>query len=82
MPGAWQKINVQCHFCHSWQDQIGRRITAMTVLTLILIVAALAVVARGAVYLYDFVTNDGYGHLTAHASPPRSHYDPFDPRPA
>ena len=56
-------------------------ITAMTVLALILIVGALAALVRGAAYLYDFVTNDGYGHLTAHAAPPRSHHrDPFDPR--
>ncbi len=56
-------------------------ITAMTVLAAILIVVALAALAKGAAYLYDFVTNDGYGHLTAHAAPPRSHQrDPFDPR--
>jgi hypothetical protein len=56
-------------------------ITAMTVLTVILIVVALAAVVRGAAYLYAFITDDGYGHLTAHATPPRSHpRDPFDPR--
>ena len=48
-------------------------ITAMTVLTVILAVVALAALVRGAAYLYDFVSNDGFGHLTVHSTPPRSH---------
>jgi hypothetical protein len=81
VPRIWQEIDEQCHSCHSWQEPGGRTITAMTVLTVILLVVALAALVRGATYLYDFVTNDGYGHLTAHAAPPRSHHrDPFDPR--
>jgi hypothetical protein len=81
VPRIWQEIDGQCHSCHSWQETGERMITAMTAIAMILIVVALAAVVRGAAYLYDFVTNDGYGHLTAHASPPRSHpRDPFDPR--
>jgi hypothetical protein len=53
----------------------------MTAILILLAVAALAVLLRGAAYLYDFIANDGYGHLTVHAAPPRSHHrDPFEPR--
>ncbi len=56
-------------------------ITAMNLLILILAVVALTAVSWGALYLYEFVKNDGYGRLQAHHEPPRSHpRDPFDPR--
>lgn len=44
----------------------------MTVLSVILVVVALAALVGGAAYLYDFVSNDGFGHLSAHSTPPRS----------
>ncbi len=56
-------------------------ITAMnSLLLLILAVAGLTTVSWAALYVYEFVKNDGYGRLTVHQSPPRSHLDPFDPR--
>jgi hypothetical protein len=81
MTEHWQKIDGQWHPCHSWPDLVGRRITAMSLLILILAVAGLTALAWGGLYLYEFVTHDGYGRLTAHHHPPRSHpRDPFDPR--
>ena len=38
---SWQKINVECHSCHSWQECAGSMITAMTFLFILLAVAAL-----------------------------------------
>ena len=56
-------------------------IPAMSLLILILAVAALTAASWVALYLYEFVKNDGYGRLQAHARPPRSHpSDGFDPR--
>lgn len=55
-------------------------ITAMTVLTIILAVTILAGVSYGALYLVDFIRNDGYGRLGGSSRPPRSHYpDQFEP---
>jgi hypothetical protein len=56
-------------------------ITAMSLLILIFAVTAVTAVSWGALYLYEFVKNDGYGRLQVHHQPPRSHArDPFDPR--
>lgn len=53
----------------------------MTVIALIIAALAATALAWGARYLYDFVTNDGFGHLAAHDDPPRSHpRDPFESR--
>jgi hypothetical protein len=77
----WQEIDGRRHLCHSWQETDGRRITAMTVFLILFAVAAFAALLRGAAYLYNFIADDGYGHLTVHAAPPRSHHrDPFEPR--
>ena len=38
---GWQKINVEWHSCHSWQDSVGGMITAMTFLLILLAVAVL-----------------------------------------
>jgi hypothetical protein len=73
----WQKINAYCLFCHSWQDQDRRRITAMTTLTLILIASAL-IATFG--YLAALIHGDGYGRRAA-SGLPRSHRpDVFEPR--
>ena len=37
----WQKINVEWHSYHSWQESIGGMITAMTFLFILLAVAVL-----------------------------------------
>ena len=55
-------------------------ISAMSLLIIILAVAGLTALSWGALYLYEFVKNDGYGRLTVHHTPPRSHADTFDPR--
>jgi hypothetical protein len=49
----WQKINGRWLFCHSWQDHEWRMITAMTILLLILLVAAF-------VGLTDWARHDGF----------------------
>lgn len=52
----------------------------MNLLLIIIALTALTGLSWGALYLYEFVANDGYGRLRAHARPPRSHRpDPFDP---
>ena len=55
-------------------------ITAMSLLIVILAVSGLTALSWGTLYLYQFVKNDGYGRLTVHHTPPRSHADPFGPR--
>jgi hypothetical protein len=53
----------------------------MTAILILIALAALAAALLGAVYLYEFIVDDGNHHLTMHAAPPRSHYrDPFEPR--
>lgn len=52
----------------------------MSLLILILAVSGLTALSWGALYVYEFVKHDGYGRLTAHHTPPRSHVDSFDPR--
>jgi hypothetical protein len=81
MPRTWQEIDGRCHFRHWWQYLDERRITAMTLLTLILTAIALTALAWGAHYLYDLLVNDGSGHPSPHHAPPRSHpADPFESR--
>jgi hypothetical protein len=70
---VWQKFNENCLFCHSWQDQQQRMITAMTEIivfwTIVLLVAGALAALRD---IYD----DGYGRRP----PPRSHHpDQFQP---
>jgi len=55
-------------------------ITAMNLLIIILALAALTAVPWIAMALVNYVRNDGYGRPTTEHAPPRSHYDPFDPR--
>lgn len=69
MAHSWQKINVEWHSCHSWQEPDQRMITAMTFLILFLVVAALM-----SVETLRLVFHDGRGP----GRPPQSHYD--DPR--
>jgi len=71
----WQKINGDCLFCHSWQDQDRRRISAMTTVTLILI--ALAAVAYFG-YLASLISGDGHGHRAASGLPRSHHPDIFE----
>ncbi|HEU5043260.1 MAG TPA: hypothetical protein VFT75_03905 [Nocardioidaceae bacterium] len=52
----------------------------MSLLIIILAVAGLTALSWVGLYLYEFVKNDGYGRLTVHHTPPRSHVDTFDPR--
>lgn len=66
MAYIWQKINGQCHSCHSWQESIGSMITAMTALILIL---AIAVVLS--IQTIRLVLHDGMGSTR----PPSSHFD-------
>jgi hypothetical protein len=53
----WQKINAQCHSCHSWQDHGESMITAMT--TILLILALIAVVA-GFAALVSYARHDHF----------------------
>jgi len=70
----WQKINVEWHSCHSWRDHDGVRLTAMTFLLIILVIAA-AMAAR----TIDLLLHDGRGP----AAPPSSHFqDPQFSSPA
>jgi len=49
MDQIWQKINVGCHSCHSWQDYAGSMITAMTTIALILALTAIVAAFAGLV---------------------------------
>ena len=62
----WQKINVGCLSCHSWQDHSGSMITAMTALILILAIAVVLSIQAVRLALHD-----GMGST----QPPRSHVD-------
>lgn len=62
----WQKINVECLSCHSWQDHSGSMITAMTALILILAIAVVLSIQAVRLALHD-----GMGST----QPPRSHFD-------
>ena len=62
----WQKINVQCHICHSWQDVSDSIITAMTFLIILLVVAAIM-----SAETVRRVLHDGAGPQR----PPLSHFD-------
>lgn len=53
----WQKINAQCHYCHSWQDHSESMITAMT--TILLILALIAVVS-GLAGLVSYARHDHF----------------------
>jgi hypothetical protein len=77
----WQEIDASRHPCHWWQHSQRRRITAMALLIFILMAAALTGVGWAALYLHEYVNNDGYGRPSAQHAPPRSHpRDPFEPR--
>ena len=60
----WQKINVGCHSCHSWQDHSGSMITAMTTIALII---ALTAVVVGFAGLVSYARRDHFagGHNRA-----------------
>jgi len=45
----WQKINVGCHSCHSWQDHGESMITAMTTIALLIALTAIVVGFAGLV---------------------------------
>ena len=64
MDPDWQKINAECHSCHSWRIIVERRITAMT--TFIIIAVALAVVLVLAEILREVFADRP-------TTPPRSH---------
>jgi hypothetical protein len=36
---SWQKINERRHFCHSWQDLVQRRLSAMAIILLLVLIA-------------------------------------------
>ena len=80
MSRIWQKIDAQCHSCHSWPNLDERMITAMTeILIIALALAATAALVR--VAWWALVDNDGYGRPDRAATTPRSHVpDLFDPR--
>lgn len=51
----------------------------MNLLIILLALAALTALPWIAMALVNSVRNDGYGRPTSEHTPPRSHYDPFDP---
>jgi len=67
LPETWQIFNAQWHYCHWWQDQAARMITAMTTSLLLIALIALAL-ALGTIVM---VRRDGRGPSV----PPRSHYE-------
>src|ERR1700716_1263264 len=36
---GWQKINDHRHFCHSWQDLVQHRLSAMAIILLLVLIA-------------------------------------------
>jgi hypothetical protein len=75
MPQSWQNFEHAWHICHSWLDLQHTRITAMTVLILIL---SIAIGALALWYLNRVIDADGSGRRPA----PRSHTEELDPRPS
>lgn len=79
MARNWQKIDAQCHSCHSWPEFNERMITAMTeILIIALALAATATLLR--VVWWALIDDDGYHRPERTRTAPRSHFpDPFDP---
>ncbi len=75
MPRPWQKINGECHYCHSWQDLERARIDAMNLFLAILLIAASTAYL---VYLAAYIHHDGYGSRAASGLPRSHHRDMFD----
>jgi uncharacterized membrane protein len=75
MPQTWQFFEYAWHICHSWRDLQHKRITAMTLLILIL---ATAIGALALWFLNRVIDADGFGRRPA----PRSHAEELDPRPS
>jgi hypothetical protein len=69
MTQGWQKINVDCLFCHWWRDHGRRSITAMTYLMILL-----AIVVVMSIETVRLAIRDGRGPQR----PPASHVE--DPR--
>ena len=74
-PG-WQDFNGRRHFCHSWLDLSGSRVSAMDIFWLVLTVLAAAALVAWLVALARLVGDDGLGHRP----PPPSHADAATPR--
>ncbi len=66
---SWQKINVEWHSCHSWQNLQNSMITAMTFIIILLVVAAIL-----AAYTVRLALHDGQGPQR----PPVSHFQDPD----
>jgi hypothetical protein len=77
----WQEINEQCHSGHWWQDRAERRITAMTALIILLLLAGAVVVFTVAIgSLVDLLRHDRPRPVHHASRVPRSHpADEFDP---
>src|SRR3546814_14737350 len=73
MHPRWQKINGACHSCHSWQDLRWRRITAMTTVWIITLIAL-----AGTAVLLGLIANHDRGW---HGPPPSHPPDPDLPPP-
>ena len=43
----WQEVDERCHYCHSWQDQNERMISAMNAIALIVFAAVWALAILG-----------------------------------
>ncbi len=65
MDRIWQEINGEWHSCHWWQDPVRRRITAMTFLILMSVLAAVMIA-----HSLRLVAHDGRGPQR----PPASHF--------
>ncbi|GAA3815136.1 hypothetical protein CSO01_37670 [Cellulomonas soli] len=79
----WQKINEERQFCHSWRILAGRRLSAMTIVWIVLATLALVGVVTA---LVRTVRTDGYGTRvppdTSWQSPPRDAYTRFPAGPS
>lgn len=75
MAHNWQKINVGCHSCHSWQESTESMITAMTTIALVLALLAIAGAFAG---LVSYARRDHFagGHNHAAWRDDLGHADP------
>lgn len=55
MPQKWQEVEVQWHHCHWWRDVEERRLPAMTIFLLVLVLVAISAL------LVREVLGDEYG---------------------
>ena len=66
---SWRKVDAVCQIRHWWQISAESRVSAMTLVALLLLILSLAVLAGVVTAVVRAVRDDGYGQRP----PPASH---------